>query len=733
MKKGISLILAIILMLAIVSCQEVIPTQSTTETTEHDTTTITTIETTTEDPMPYFEGVEDKIVDIGLDVDFLEGITASDLQDGDLTADIQVESTGFDNQTEGEYTINVYVIDSDSNRADESYTITVIEDVYTASDWLHYDLNHIDMTLPLELPQWSNNGSFFYWSSNNPRVVTNNGYIIPPPLGSEPAEVILTCAGVNGVATESKSFHFTVQPNTERIVTSYVELPFYTSPKEPSPESEEYLKKVFFVDEGTIPYIDVETFINMSGGGIYTDWISIDAIEDDLLRISYTGMYLPYGETLPATQELWLELDFAENTATFNDARFQELYVVDQQYDEMPNMTAYTGHLSPATKVVIPFGDYDIDLVTYTDGDQTYYLMPLEILNLIFLAKSELDIYYNGDALYGLPYEFLYLEEYKVNEFRNSSLNDEEIEDDLRLYSYHFMAMALDYFYGLRDYKNIESGYDIMGAYIEAIMTNSDTNFYRTFSKMLYALDDGHTVPWLSGYYEEPFSLISSSYYGPHMLEYFTYRSGLQALFNEKYGETVPMASYIDNNTIAIFHFERFEKDTQDDFRDFLDNLPASIESVVVDIALNGGGWALTVFDLFGLMTDDVIPWHLMNPLDGSGMTYLVDSFNTAYDYDYFIFTSNVSYSASNLFALIGKEMGIPIFGMDTFGGSCIVDFLVIPGGAIGRISSNYVISYLLGNPEEYVYVNAEGGVEVDYLLSGISDEEIINAVHSLS
>ncbi|WP_161564268.1 immunoglobulin-like domain-containing protein, partial [Listeria sp. SHR_NRA_18] len=53
---------------------------------------------------PVFDGLADKIVDIGQDVNLLEGVTATDTEEGDLTAKIEVTGE-VDTTVEGTYTI----------------------------------------------------------------------------------------------------------------------------------------------------------------------------------------------------------------------------------------------------------------------------------------------------------------------------------------------------------------------------------------------------------------------------------------------------------------------------------------------------------------------------------------------------------------------------------------------------------------------------------------------------
>ncbi len=79
---------------------------------------------------PVFEGVEDTVLYIGdqTTYDVLAGITATDLTDGDLTADIVVGGDTLDINTAGTYVITYTVSDAAGNEATASRTIEVKED-----------------------------------------------------------------------------------------------------------------------------------------------------------------------------------------------------------------------------------------------------------------------------------------------------------------------------------------------------------------------------------------------------------------------------------------------------------------------------------------------------------------------------------------------------------------------------------------------------------------------------
>ncbi|MFD1716447.1 immunoglobulin-like domain-containing protein [Georgenia deserti] len=75
---------------------------------------------------PTIEGAADTVVEAGSDFDPMAGVTASDLEDGDLTADVTVDGT-VDTSTPGEYELTYSVTDSDGATASVVRTVTVAE------------------------------------------------------------------------------------------------------------------------------------------------------------------------------------------------------------------------------------------------------------------------------------------------------------------------------------------------------------------------------------------------------------------------------------------------------------------------------------------------------------------------------------------------------------------------------------------------------------------------------
>ncbi len=135
MKKGILFALILLLSLGFVACTET--TTTATETTTAETTTQgTTTEATTADTVgPVFSGVEDKTVYLNTTFSPLEGVTATDNIDGDVTANITVSGV-VNTANTGTFFLKYSVTDSAGNKTEATRYITVEVDPEQLGDAL---------------------------------------------------------------------------------------------------------------------------------------------------------------------------------------------------------------------------------------------------------------------------------------------------------------------------------------------------------------------------------------------------------------------------------------------------------------------------------------------------------------------------------------------------------------------------------------------------------------------
>jgi carboxyl-terminal processing protease len=130
-------------------------------------------------------------------------------------------------------------------------------------------------------------------------------------------------------------------------------------------------------------------------------------------------------------------------------------------------------------------------------------------------------------------------------------------------------------------------------------------------------------------------------------------------------------------------------------------------------------------------MTEEPIQYSSMNPTDGSAATYFYESDYVAYDYNWYVMTSSVTFSAANLMASMAKEMGVAtIIGTKSSGGAASIGLFVTPDGTLLlRSTLNVFANVSVDENENRTYTSVEAGVPVDYVLNNTFNNSDIAAL----
>ncbi len=100
-------------------------TYSVTDSYGNNTTEIITVKVLSNES-PQIEGVKDQTTKVNKSLDLLNGVTATDKEDGDLTSSIVVDDSTLDITIPGEYEVTYSVSDSDGNNTMEIITVEVL-------------------------------------------------------------------------------------------------------------------------------------------------------------------------------------------------------------------------------------------------------------------------------------------------------------------------------------------------------------------------------------------------------------------------------------------------------------------------------------------------------------------------------------------------------------------------------------------------------------------------------
>lgn len=483
--------------------------------------------------------------------------------------------------------------------------------------------------------------------------------------------------------------------------------------------------KLFYLADDLNPYIDVRLYIKMLSGVYYSrDFEFVEVEGKDVLTINYEPSF---SEDLEVYYSL--HIDFDTDIITVNDMDFFEYYIVYPNTEYSEGLVDLPSVMTKGSSVKYDLGLYNFDLIVNKYG----YLIPLSIANLLFNQSIYFDTYYNGDNIYGVDTSDM--DDELINEITKSSFNGKDTHQSILNSSYYFYEFIIDYFYGLKKDRNIISGSDFLKRHKSNLLSNKVN---QTINDVVYEIDDLHTSHMIKGYYKKKFE---SNYYRPSLNDFkgnvSKFYDGLFKVTdeaNEYFGSTLSgdpkFKEYelIDNNT-AVIYLDAFELDTPENVESILISLPNTVTDVIIDLSYNTGGNLGAVLRVFALMTNEEIKYHTQNPLNGSKGTYTVKGENPAYDqFNYYIKTSSVTYSAANLMASMAKELNIPVIGQKSSGGASSISFFVFPQGSIIIMSSNMVLSKFVDGE----YLSIEKGIEVNYPLNYLYNKrEILDAINS--
>jgi hypothetical protein len=254
---------------------------------------------------------------------------------------------------------------------------------------------------------------------------------------------------------------------------------------------------LFFPDGGNVPYVKISEYFDLLTGFIDPEVDFTFTETADSLKIFYQY----YDEDEDITYDLECIFDVEKNLITTNDPGFYWAYIYSTETNYGRNIEyLYDYELNEdieGTNVVYNLNKYALDLVYHDDA----VLAPYYLVNQLFAGSSYYNVYFNGDKLYGV-YGQVSTSDPEYSKIRRSSLNNTTPPADVLLHSYNQLAFNLDYFYGLKDYKNITSFYSVLAPYRTKLLSPDYETVSETIFDLLYkVIDEPHTSYGFSGFY----------------------------------------------------------------------------------------------------------------------------------------------------------------------------------------------------------------------------------------
>ena len=439
-------------------------------------------------------------------------------------------------------------------------------------------------------------------------------------------------------------------------------------------DNEELMIFTNLEDRG-IPYVSIEEFNNLLSNAL----IDFHLETTDYMNIIYEWSYDEESYTCDVL------INAVENTLSFSDFSMIH-YINDYQTNnlindaqEISNIQSLGGiYYEGDLAVLIDLDDYDFDIVE----EDNIYFIPLHLANLFFTGDL-ISVLLQEDNLY------VFNDPYVMNSV-DGTFNDNEIDQEVYIkHNASYLALLFDYFYGLKDYKGIDSFDDLLDNYgISA--TTSLVSQHTQMDNFIFDLNDMHTVIESFGYFADatPTTLIPSD---SKMHDFYNEYLNLSCQFRT---ESVSLEIY---EGVYILSVNDFTFDTGKLLIEVLVDLDPD-KMIVIDLTCNTGGNLEGVLELLSYLTDDMTIYMEDSLLKTSVQRTYSTINNIVLDNPIIVITSKVTYSAANLFVSIVKDRELAlIVGDKTGGGAAAVAFTLLPDYSILKYSSTTLLKNQTG------------------------------------
>ncbi|BDX52633.1 peptidase S41 [Metamycoplasma equirhinis] len=409
----------------------------------------------------------------------------------------------------------------------------------------------------------------------------------------------------------------------------------------------------------------------------------------------------------------------------------------------------YEGKKEDNKGVTFNLAKYDMDIL-YHKGK---LLIPFSIFNTLYMSQAFTNMYFNGKKFVNV---FAGMDSYgETDKDTRKKIRDNELvgksqSKELRQATYNHFLFTMDYFYGLKGYKKIDS-FDnyISKKNKEKFLSTNAEDYNEAYVNIFHKqLNELHTRMNSLSYYESDWSkprlgaLKIKDTQGEYLKKFYANRKMLRESFEKRFGEIskfqpkdyiryhnktaiVNVFEFVDGEKDQIQGEDAWKYDTYYLMRKLMDEVKqkTEIKNIILDISLNGGGSVNAMVRALGFMTDDPIlnrEYDVLNrradltksrvDTDGDG-NYDNDAYK---QYNWNLLVSLNTFSAANQLTSIVKEMKIAkIIGQRTGGGmSAIMPFTLMDGTTVTISSPNNAV---FGENNSEIESGIEPDLKIDY------------------
>jgi len=445
-------------------------------------------------------------------------------------------------------------------------------------------------------------------------------------------------------------------------------------------------------------------------------------------------------------------IDYDNQTITFSD--FDSLLSNNESGNlSLLNLKPFKKTFKITKSNYTKGNELKVDLNSYKSLDIYKYndklYLPLSVFNSFFVNVHILsNLAYNFNGLFFACTDDLYEEDGDSTTLTNlgalfyNTEKKDEISLEFTNYYYDSLLIELNYLYGLKKDKNIESfdKFFIDYGYKNDVLSKNVIKMDNATVYTLSNLNDFHTAILKPSFlYDFKRMSIDSTKYSKETIEFHKIQDELN-----KYIKSYGIEDGIENidNTLFI-SFNSFQAINENELYNYGDKPTLTntatlfnyaykyvlknkdIKNIVVDLTYNiGGSSDALLYSLSTLIGD--VSFCIENPVTSSynNQTYKVDiNLDSKIDendkslkelgYNIIFLNSAHSFSSANAMPYLAKynDSSVITMGEKTAGGACISKPTITPIGSIYSLSGLMSISTL----KDGKIVNVDKGIEADY------------------
>ncbi len=511
----------------------------------------------------------------------------------------------------------------------------------------------------------------------------------------------------------------------------------------------------FLKGKGDVPYID---FVDLTESVISRD-ITNDSHTENDYKVSRTD------------NDSYMIVNAEKDTVYFsNYEAFVSKNKNEKSFDPKSSTYKYskidTKEQVYTKEVTFDLSKYNIDIV---ESKGSIYI-PYQIYDTLIYSQIDVSLAFNGhDYYYVSNSSYFNYRNYYTSYFSGRNQTAKR-STEMANFTYNHLIFTLDNFFGIKDTRKITSFNDLCvneGLKNDLIDTNCET-FNKALNNLIYSyLDDGHSTFVISSNYlkydANADAKYADSYKGTRRnalkesynnLSYLRKTVSKQIDFSDITGrfanEFDPSNIFAYSGNTLVITLDSFSFPTSDYYQKLPNRasysndsfsklfyaintyIPAleeykglKISNIVIDVTLNGGGYVDDCIGLLGFLSNDYyLEYENYASKDISKVNIKVDTnldniFNEKDSfkdkYNFYILTSNYSFSCANMLATVCKEQNLAtILGEETGGGGAIVYNLCLADSTSINISGCHSLVY---RDSDNQTINSENKVIPDYTI----------------